>query len=98
MKKKILLLTIAALALLLTACAKKVTIAITDFNVTTEIEAKVGQTIEQILSEAQIELGEKDETVPGRDEKLAEETTEIVIHRYAKLTVNDNGEETEIET
>ncbi|MCR5005214.1 MAG: ubiquitin-like domain-containing protein [Clostridiales bacterium] len=98
MKKKILLLVITVLAVLLTACAKKVTVAITDFNVTTEIEAKVGQTIEQVLSDAQIELGEKDETVPARDEKLAEETTEIVIHRYAKLTVKDNGEETEIET
>ena len=86
------------LLLACTACAKKITVTVQDYKMSTDVDAKVGQTIEKVLETAQIELGEKDVIEPALDAKLAEDTTEIVIRRYACLTVKDGDQETQVDT
>lgn len=80
----------------LAGCGKVVSVKITDGKVTTEFEAKSNKTIEKILTDAGIVLGEKDEAVPALEEKLGE-ATEITVKRYAKVTVKNGKTEKKVE-
>ena len=90
MMKKIALTVLALLmaALCLTACgdsaANKLTII--DGNTKTEVEAKAGDKIADILKDAGITLGEKDTCEPAVDTELKEGVTEITIKRYTEST------------
>ena len=97
MKIGSMLLVLLMVAFCLTACGKTVTITVNDMGTKTEIEAKTDATIADILKEAGITLGEKDETEPAADAVLGEETTEIKVKRYAKVTVVKDGEEKTVE-
>ncbi len=81
----------------LTACGKPVTLNINDCDTITQFEATTAMTVADILEQAQITLNEKDETVPPVDEKIKEETTEILIKRYAKVTVVKGDDKKEVE-
>ncbi len=91
------MMVIAVLVTMLSACGKTVTINIVDVDSTTNFETKTGYTVEKVLENAEISLGEKDETEPALDEKITEETKEIVIKRYAKVTVVKDGKDYEVE-
>ena len=91
-------LTVLVMVFSLTACAgKAVTLTVQDKDAKTEVEANVGMTVSQVLEKAEIKLGEKDETEPAKDEKIAEDTTKITVKRYAKVTVKLGDETREIE-
>lgn len=92
MKKrgKILLLIMLSclLMFLMGGCGKEYPVKIQDMQETTEITANSRQKVKDVLKDAGITLGEKDETDPGLDEKISGEMT-IVIKRYAEVTVVD---------
>ena len=87
---KILLLAMLSclLMFLLAGCGEECTVTIQDMQETTEMTANTRQSVKDVLEDAEITLGEKDETDPGLDEKVSNEMT-IVIKRYAAVTVVD---------
>ena len=91
------LLLIAAMAATFCACGTAVSITVRDGAQTTEVETKTGKKIAAVLEEAGITIGEKDETEPALDAKLKKDVTEIVIKRYAKVTVVKGKEKKEVE-
>lgn len=92
-----LVIAICSTMLCMTACGKDVKVKINDSGVTTEADANTDLTIKEILDKAGVTLGEKDETEPKADEKLGEESTEITVKRYAKVTVKNGDEEKNVE-
>ena len=92
---------VAALLLLsacLTACGgKEVALTVNDMGAKTEVTAKAGDKIADILNAAGITLGSKDVTVPPAESTLAEDITEITVNRYAKVTVVMDGQEKVVE-
>lgn len=80
-----------------TACgAKPVTVTVKDMGATTEIETSTDATVAQALENAKITLAEKDETEPAKDAKITEDTKEIIVKRYAEVTVINNGEKKQV--
>ncbi len=71
----------------LCSCAKDVNISIIDAGNTITVNAKTGTAVSQTLEEAGISLAAKDEVSPSLDSEISEDTKEIVIKRYAKVTV-----------
>lgn len=92
-----LVIAICSTMLCMTACGKDVKVKINDSGVTTEADANTDLTIKEILDKAGVTLGEKDETEPKADEKLGEESMEITVKRYAKVTVKNGDEEKSVE-
>ena len=87
-----------SMAISLAACSgKAIKVTVNDKETKTEIEVNVGSTVEDALKKAEIKLGEKDETEPAKDAKIAEDTKEITVKRYAKVTVVLGEEKREIE-
>lgn len=95
LKAVILMLAVCTL-LCLTGCGKEVSVKIIDSNVVSEVQANTAMTVSEILAEAGVVLGEKDQTVPEAEEKL-KDTTEITVKRYAKVTVKNGKEEKTVE-
>ena len=92
------LLALMMVVLCLTACGEKsVTLTVNDMGTKTEVEAKTGMKVSDVLAEAGVTLGDKDETVPAADSAIAEDTTEIVVKRFVKVTVVKDGEEKAVE-
>lgn len=85
------------IAFTMTACAKDVNVTVNDSGTTTELETKTGLKVSEVLSEAKITVGEKDETEPSLDTELTEDITEITIKRYAKVTVVKGDEKKVVE-
>ena len=79
------------------SCGKAVSVTIKDGSQTTQVETKTGKKISAVLQDAQIALGDKDETEPALDSKLTQDITEITIKRYAKVTVIKDDEKKEVE-
>ena len=81
----------------LTACgAKDVKVTVKDMGATTEIDAKTDMTVTDALAKANITLGEKDETEPEKSSKLKEDTKEIIVKRYAEVTVVNGSEKKQV--
>ncbi len=102
MKKHLFTLTAALVLLVMTvfclsACSKTLTLTVIDSSSKTEIEAKSGMTVSEVLKEAGIVLFDKDETNPPLDEKITEDTKEITVLRYAKIIIVNGSEKTEVE-
>ncbi|MBE6818740.1 MAG: DUF348 domain-containing protein [Ruminococcaceae bacterium] len=91
------LLLIAAMAATFCACGTAVSISVRDGAQTTKVETKTGKKIAAVLEEAKITIGEKDETEPALDARLTKDVSEIVIKRYAKVTVVKGKEKKEVE-
>lgn len=92
------LLALCCVAFVFSACAgKDITVTINDSGTKTDVEVKTGITVSEAIDKAGIELGEKDETEPPKDETINEDTTEITIKRYAKVTVVKGKDKKEVE-
>ncbi len=92
-------LTVLAMVFALAGCGEEKTVNLTvvDKGAKTEVEAKVGATVSEVLEKAEIILGFKDETEPAKDEKITEDTKQITVKRYAKVTVKLGDESKEVE-
>jgi uncharacterized protein YabE (DUF348 family) len=55
-----------------------------------------GETVEQALQRAEISTSEQDVITPERSTELVDSGTEVTISRYAKVTVADGENETEL--
>ena len=87
-KAAAILLAMLMFALTFTACgSKEIKLNVIDKGAHTEVDATVGMTVEEVLKKAEITVGEKDETEPKQDEKITEDTKEILVKRYAKVVV-----------
>ena len=97
--RTIIVMTLALImAAVLTSCGgKEVKLTINDAGTSTEITAQTGKRISDILEQAEITLTDKDETEPASDSKLTEEITEILIKRYAKVTVIKENKQKDVE-
>lgn len=83
--------------LLLCACSKEISVSVNDAGETQTIRAMTGTTVEQTLEEADISVATNDEVSPVLDSEITENTTEITIKRYAKVTVTKGKDKKEIE-
>lgn len=93
-----LVMAVCMLTCCLVACGgKEMALTVNDRGTKTEVTANVGNTVAQVLEKAQITLGEKDETEPAKDAKITEDVKEIIVKRYAKITVVLGDEKKEIE-
>lgn len=96
--KKYLAIALCAVLLLmgLSACGKTAAIVtVNDRGVITEIEARLPETVEKILQDAEIMLNEGDEVEPGLTTELTE-AGEIVINRKNTVTLTVDGETKEV--
>ena len=98
MHAAVFVLAMALTALVLAGCgAKNVTVQVSDAGTNTSIETQTGKTVKETLSKADITVGDKDVVEPALDSKIADNTKEIVIKRYAKVTVKTDAEEKNVE-
>lgn len=89
------LVCIVCAAFVFYGCAQSVTVEVIDGSTKSEVETQTGVTVEDVLNDAGIKVGEGDETDPVLDEKITSETKTITVKRYAKVTII-NGSETEV--
>ena len=98
MKLAALLMAVCLLSGLLVACGgEEVKLEINDMGAKTEVTTSTDKTVKQTLEAAEIKLGEKDETEPALDTKITKDTKEILVKRYAKVTVVYGNEKKEVE-
>ena len=98
LKLAALLTAVCLLSGLLAACGgEEVKLEINDMGAKTEVTTSTDKTVKQTLESAEIKLGEKDETEPALDTKITKETKEILVKRYAKVTVVYGDEKKEVE-
>jgi uncharacterized protein YabE (DUF348 family) len=80
------------------ACGKQQTdVTIIDGKTKTVFEAASGSTVEQLLSEAEICLGEEDEVTPSLDTKMEDESVTISVKRHVKASVVADDARIEVE-
>ena len=95
MKKTALLVLVLALtALLLAACGGLKTVEVLDGAERTEVTVKKSATVQDVLAEAGITLGEKDEVSPGVKEKPADGNPVTVTRFVTVNIVTENGTKT----
>ena len=90
LRKRIVLAVSLLFLTLTTGCGKKVEVNIKDGEVVTTVEVRVPNTVEKILGEAEITIGEEDSVTPAMDEKL-EDAGEITILRMHHVKVSVDG-------
>lgn len=93
--KKAAMLGVAMVFLLGLCACGKATIKINDGGTVTELEISVPRTVEQILGDAEIVLGDGDEVSPALGTEISEEQ-EIVILRQHTVKLAADGETKEI--
>ncbi len=83
-----------ALVLCLSACSggKEITLTIEDGKSETAVTANVGETVEEVLEEAEITVGTDDVVTPGLDYQIQEDDTTITIERYMEVTIHDGDD------
>ena len=94
MKKKALTAGLVLGLALLTACGKKAGITIHDGSVDTKVEVSVPKTVDEILAEAEITLGEEDVAEPAKDSEV-QDSAEITVRRMNHVTITTDGEKKE---
>lgn len=92
------LMAVCMLAGMLVACGgQEVSLEINDMGSKTAITTSTAKTVKQAIADAEITLGEKDETEPALDTKITADLKEIIVKRYAKVTVVIGNEKKEVE-
>lgn len=69
---------------------EKIDVKIKDMSTETQVTVESGKTVEEILSDAEIELADKDITSPGKNEKITKSVS-INILRCTTSTVSCDG-------
>lgn len=96
--KKILAIVFSLVVLVfLTACSKNIVVTINDTGQETVAETKTGITVSKLLELQNIVLDTKDETEPSLSSEITEDTTEVIIKRYAKVTVKKGIDAKDVE-
>ncbi|MCM1179189.1 MAG: ubiquitin-like domain-containing protein [Clostridium sp.] len=96
--KGLMLFACLVLAGMLAGCGREdINITITDCRTQTRLAAKPGQTVRQLLEEAEITVGGSDEISPDLDTKITSNDGHITIQRYAKVSVETEEGSTEVE-
>lgn len=97
-KKGIGLLVLMGTAMLATGCnSKDMQVVILDGQVETRLEAGTGETVKDILKDAEIKVSDKDVVTPGLNEQVLQDGETIAIQRCAAITVTDGDSVTEME-
>lgn len=97
-KKGICLMVALGTAFMLNGCDNaEMKVTIQDGMVQTRVEANAGETVEEILKAAEIEVSDKDIVTPDLYESISQTDSEIVITRYASVEVVDGEEIIELE-
>lgn len=79
----------------LTGCGnrtEKQEICILDGQTETRLAVEEGTTVKQVLAEAEILIGKKDVVEPSQGSVITEDVTEIVVERFAKVSVLAEGQ------
>lgn len=97
MKKILTIVCILVVLMLLTACSNNIVVTVNDMGQETVIETKTGITVSKLLEQQSIVLNAKDETEPSLSSEITEYTTEVIIKRYAKVTVKKGIDTEEVE-
>ncbi len=100
MRKKYSALIIACLlgCGILSGCQKaEMEVSITDGKATTKVAVPSGETVQQALERAEIRLSDKDQVEPELGASLTGKTAQVSIIRCAAVTVEENGQPTELE-
>lgn len=78
---------------ILAGCGRQeISLTIKDGSSETSITAYTREKVSAVLEEAEITVGENDVVTPELDYRLTEEDTEILIERYAAVTVMDGDD------
>ena len=93
----VLLMMVCSIALAMAGCGEKITVQVSDMGTVSEVETSSGKSVSDILKDAEIELGEKDEVTPSADTTITEADTTITVARYAKVTIVNGDDRKEVE-
>ena len=96
--KTILLLCLISMTAAVSAgCGKKIEIRVQDMYTQTRMTAPEGATVQDILTEAEIDIQEGDEVWPSLDTRITEDQGKISISRHAKAQLAVDDEVMDIE-
>lgn len=88
---------VCALLLSFTGCGEQLAVTILDREVKTQLSVASGQTVEDILAEAEIVLQEDDLVSPPLDSEIAEGNNCITIDRHVQVSVTASGKTSTVE-
>lgn len=81
-----------------TGCNKEnINVRILDCQTETQLTAKTGQTVEQLLAEAEVTVEQQDVVEPALDTVVTDNDTEISILRYTKTSITTEDKTIEVE-
>ncbi len=81
----------------LTGCSKEINVVIKDMGQAQVIIARTNMDVLHVLKNANINIDDKDKTEPPLDSLITEDSIEIIIKRYAKVTVIKGEKRKELE-
>ncbi len=97
--QRIILIGIASALCLVGLCScsgSDITVSVFDSGVSTKVEAKTGMKVSEVLKEAEIILGDKDQVEPP-EEAVADADSSVTVNRYAEVEVIYSGETKTVE-
>lgn len=97
--KRIILIGIASALCLVGLCScsgSGITVSVFDSGVSTKVEAKTGMEVSEVLKEAEIPVGDRDQVEPP-EEALVAANSSVTVKRYAEVEVIYSGETKTVE-
>lgn len=97
--QRIILIGIASALCLVGLCScsgSDITVSVFDSGVSTKVEAKTGMKVSEVLKEAEIILGDKDQVEPP-EEAVVDADSSVTVKRYAQVEVTYSGETKTVE-
>ena len=97
--QRIILIGIASALCLVGLCScsgSGITVSVFDSGVSTKVEAKTGMKVSEVLKEAEIMLGDKDQVEPP-EEAVVDADSSVTVKRYAEVEVIYSGETKTVE-
>ena len=97
--QRIILIGIASALCLVGLCScsgSDITVSVFDSGVSTKVEAAVGMTVADVLSEAEIMLGSRDQVEPPELAEVSANSS-VTVKRYAQVEVTYSGETKTVE-
>ena len=97
--QRIILIGIASALCLVGLCScsgSGITVSVFDSGVSTKVEAKTGMKVSEVLKEAEIPVGDRDQVEPP-EEALVAANSSVTVKRYAEVEVIYSGETKTVE-